>query len=145
MVFNSVEEMWKDATQKIKDENECALALSKRIFKNYTQPIQLSSTTSWEDFASSASHRWETIGLMFSIMGIATRYISHDLPMFKQQGSPDAKSLAITATAVGDICLQLCDSTGVMNDFVVLLLLHHTSLLTSIYGESGMLCACFIW
>ncbi|KAJ5618987.1 Transcription factor [Penicillium lagena] len=136
VIFNSVEEMWKDAKQKIKDDSECALALSKSIFKNYTQPIQLSSTTSWEDFASSASHRWETIGLMFAIMGIATRYISHELPMFKRKGSPDPKSLAITATAVGDICLQLCDSTGVMNDYVVLLLLHHTSLLTTIYGES---------
>jgi chromatin structure-remodeling complex subunit RSC3/30 len=50
----------------------------------------------------------------------------------------DAKSIAITASAVGDICIQFCDNTGIVNDLVSWLLLHQTSLLAVVYGESGM-------
>ena len=54
------------------------------------------------------------------------------------EGAMDAKRFAITATAVGDTCLQFCDSSGIINDIVSWLLLHQTSLLAIVYGESGI-------
>ncbi|KOS43525.1 hypothetical protein ACN38_g5557 [Penicillium nordicum] len=93
----------------------------------------------WEDFQSAAAGRWELIGLLFTLTGLATDWVPHSDRIFMRPNTMDPKSLAITATAVGDICLQFCDSTGIANDIVAWLLLHHTTLLAVVYGESGLL------
>ncbi|KAJ5183839.1 Transcription factor [Penicillium capsulatum] len=135
MILRIIKEMWDDAEEEEPDENQRALLLSKRLFKNHTVPMEVRSDTSWQEFAAIISERWETIGLMFTFTGLAIGYVFGDDPMFKKHGWPESKSVANTAAAVGELCLQFCDSDGVINDVVCWLQLHHTSLLTTVYGD----------
>jgi chromatin structure-remodeling complex subunit RSC3/30 len=138
MVFTVVEEMWNDPDYDGMDLCQQTLMMSKKLFETHARPLEVRPSMSWEDFKSASFGRWEVIGLLFILTGITTDWISHDDPIFTRQGAMDAKKLAITATAVGDTCLQFCDSSGIINDIVSWLLLHQTSLLTIVYGESGM-------
>jgi len=136
LIFTVVEEMWNALEKEEMDTTPRALLMSKRLFETHTRDFEVHPSTTWEEFKVASSGRWETIGLVFILTGLATDLISHDDPMF--MNTMDAKSLAITASAVGDICLQFCDSTGIVNDLVSWLLLHQTTLLAVVYGESGL-------
>ncbi|KAJ5777776.1 hypothetical protein N7520_001022 [Penicillium odoratum] len=139
MLFDTVEKMWYSAEVETEDPKLRALTLSRRIFQSYTRPFDVNKTLSWSEFSSSTSGRWETVGLVFCLTGLATEWLSKEDPLFKQPGSLDPESLATTASTVCDICLQLCDSVGIINDIVTWLLLHHTILLAVVYGEGGWL------
>jgi chromatin structure-remodeling complex subunit RSC3/30 len=137
MVFTIVEEMWNHSDYDGMDLCKKTLLLSRNLFETHTRALEVRPSMSWEDFKTESTGRWEVIGLLFVLTGITTDWISHDDPLFSRQGAVDAKKLAITATAVGDTCLQFCDSSGIINDIVSWLLLHQTSLLAMVYGESG--------
>ena len=136
-ILTSTQKMWDDAQIEESDENKRALLLSKRLFEKYTQPIEVHSDMSWEEFSSAIAGRWETIGLLFTFTGLAMLYVSSDSQMFRKHDWPESKSLSVTAAAVGDVCLQFCDSAGIINDVVCWLLVHHTSLLSTVYGDGG--------
>lgn len=138
MVLTTTEEMWDAITREETDESQRALLLSKRLFEKHTRPIEIHPAMSWAEFASATTGRWETIGLLFTTVGLSLGFTSSEDSMFKQNGWAEAKSVAVTATAVADLCLQFCDSAGIINDLVCSLLLQQTSLLTTVYGESGM-------
>jgi chromatin structure-remodeling complex subunit RSC3/30 len=137
MIFTVVEDMWNSLEREEADTIPRALLLSKRLFETHLQELEIDATTTWEEFTEFASGRWETVGLLFMITGLATDIVSHDHPMFTGMGRMDAKTLATTASSVGEICLQFCDYTGIVNDLVSWLLLHQTTLLALVYGESG--------
>jgi chromatin structure-remodeling complex subunit RSC3/30 len=135
LIFTVVEEMWDSLKQEEMDTSARALLMSRRLFETFTKDFEVHLSTTWEEFKIASSGRWETVGLLFIITGLATDLVPHDDPIFNTM---DAKSIAITASAVGDICIQFCDNTGIVNDLVSWLLLHQTSLLAVVYGESGM-------
>lgn len=139
MILRITKEMWDEAEKEESDENQRALLLSRRLFENYTEPMEIRPETSPHEFASIIAGRWETVGLLFTFTGIAMGYVFGDDPMFKKHGWPESKSMANTAAAVGDLCLQFCDSAGIMNDVVCWLHLQHTSLLSTVYGDGGKL------
>jgi chromatin structure-remodeling complex subunit RSC3/30 len=113
-----------------------ALSLARELFQNGVTPVDIRSDMALPEYISGISNRWETIGLLFSIAGLATSLIPYDDPIWRHV---DPKSLANHATAVGDICVQFCDYLGVVDDDpLVWLLLHHTALLSVVYGDSGM-------
>jgi chromatin structure-remodeling complex subunit RSC3/30 len=136
MIFDVVEDMWSSLEDEELGTGPRAFVLSKRLFETYTRPLQVSSSMIWEDFQSVASGRWEVIGLLFTLTGLATDMVSHNDPIFTDR--MDAKSLAVTATVVGDICLQFCDSCGIVNDIVSWLLQHQLALLVIVYGGNGL-------
>ncbi|KAJ5970092.1 uncharacterized protein N7479_000010 [Penicillium vulpinum] len=137
MIFTVVEKMWNSLENEGMDTNERALFLSKKLFETHSRGLEVHPSMTWEDFQSAAAGRWELIGMIFTLTGLATDWVPHSDPIFMRQNTMDPKSLAITATAVGDICLQFCDSSGIVNDIVGWLLLHQVSLLAIVYGESG--------
>lgn len=137
MVLRVTKEMWEDTEKKESDEYQRALLLSRRLFQNHTEPMEVRPGTSWHEFATIITGRWETVGLLFTITGLATGYVFGDHPMYKKHGWPESKSMANTAASVGDLCLQFCDSAGIINDVVCWLQLHHTSLLSIVYGDGG--------
>lgn len=139
MVFTAAENMWNSLETKDMDTNQRAFFLSKRLFETHNRALEVHSSMTWEEFQTAAAGRWELIGLLFTLTGLATDWVPHSDRIFMRQNTMDASSLAITATAVGDICLQFCDSTGIVNDIVGWLLLHQTTLLAIVYGESGLL------
>lgn len=139
MIFTVAEKMWSSLETEGMNTNQRAFFLSKRMFETHSRAFEVHPAMTWEDFQSAAAGRWELIGLLFTLTGLATDWVPHNDRIFMRQDTMDAKSLAITATAVGDICLQFCDSTGIVNDIVGWLLLHQVTLLAIVYGESGLL------
>lgn len=140
MLLSTTENMWNSVQREEAHEYERESLLSRKLFEMQTQPMEIHSDMSWSEFASAAAGRWETIGLLFTVIGLAIEYLPCDHPVHcvKQDGQADAESIKVTATAVGNICLQFCSGAGIVNDIVCWLLLHHTSLLTTVYGDSGM-------
>lgn len=137
LIFDLMEEMWGPSQKDTVDQSIHALQLSKQMFQTHARPFEISPDMSWSEFKHLLSGRWETVGLMFCITGLSTEWLSEDNEVFKHSESTDLRSLAITASAVSDICLQLCDSAGIINDIVCWLLMHHTTLLATVYGDSG--------
>jgi chromatin structure-remodeling complex subunit RSC3/30 len=145
MIFDIMEEMWCLLQSDPIDKNIHALKLSKEMFQTHARPFKTPANMPWSDFKHALSGRWETVGLMFCITGLSTEWLSEDDPIFQQPGSTDPRSLATMASAVSDICLQFCDGAGIINDIVCWLLMHQTTLLTTVYGDSGkimFLCLC---
>ncbi|KAJ5779910.1 hypothetical protein N7457_005070, partial [Penicillium paradoxum] len=136
MVFTVVENMWNSLENDRKDTNTRALLMSQRLFETHSRVLEVHPSMTWQEFQSATSGRWELVGLLFTLTGLATDWVPHDDPVFKRRDTMDPKSLAITATAVGDICLQFCDINGIVNDLVSWLLLHQVILLGIVYGES---------
>lgn len=56
----------------------------------------------------------------------------------------DPKELTIQAIAVlvSDACIQFSDNSGIVNDPASWLLLHHTILLSHVYGDGGRPTCC---
>lgn len=111
-----------------------ALTLAGQFFENGAKSVDTHPDMTLSEYISSISNRWETIGVLFSLTGLATSLIPFDDPVWKRA---DPKSFANQATAVGDICLQFCDYLGTVNDPLIWLLLHHTAVLSLVYGDSG--------
>ncbi|KAF9253849.1 transcriptional regulator family: Fungal Specific TF [Penicillium roqueforti] len=136
MVFTLVENMWNSPETEGMNTNQRAFFLSKKLFETHSRALDVYPSMTWENFQSAAAGRWELIGLLFTLTGLATDWVPHSDRVFMRPNMMDPKSLAVTATAVGDICLQFCDSTGIVNDIVAWLLLHQVTLLAIVYGES---------
>ncbi|KAK9847839.1 hypothetical protein MYU51_018239 [Penicillium brevicompactum] len=137
MVLTVVEEMWNSYEREEMDTMPRAVLMSRRLFETHTRSFDITSSTTWEEFQITASGRWETIGLLFTLVGVATDLVSHDHPLFTDPDAMDASTLANTASAVGDICLQFCDNSGIINDIVSWMLLHQITLLGVVYGEGA--------
>lgn len=137
MVMTVVEDMWNSYEKEEIDRIPRAVLMSRRLFETHTRPFEITSSTTWEEFQTASSGRWETIGLLFTLAGVATDLVSHDHPLFTGPDAMDANTLANTASAVGDICLQFCDSSGIINDIVSWVLVHQLALLGVVYGEGG--------
>ncbi|KAI3234256.1 hypothetical protein CBS147310_4733 [Penicillium roqueforti] len=131
--------MWNSPETEGMNTNQRAFFLSKKLFETHSRALDVYPSMTWENFQSAAAGRWELIGLLFTLTGLATDWVPHSDRVFMRPNMMDPKSLAVTATAVGDICLQFCDSTGIVNDIVAWLLLHQVTLLAIVYGESGSL------
>ncbi|KAJ5917134.1 hypothetical protein N7466_010688 [Penicillium verhagenii] len=71
MILGQTEEMWSSVQCDEADETKQTLLLSKRLFEKQTQPIDIHSETRWTEFVSSVTGRWETLGLLFTLIGLA--------------------------------------------------------------------------
>lgn len=136
LILSHTEEMWDSVQREEADESKQMLLLSRRLFEKQTRPIYLDSDTTCKEFVSSIAGRWETIGLLFTLVGVASNAVLRE-PNETFDALGDAESIKVTAVAAGDLCLQFCQSAGIINDIVCSLLLHHTSLLTIVYGDGG--------
>lgn len=134
-VLEGVEDMWKAVHEEEPDEDKCMLLLSKKLFTRTMEPLIITPHMSWKEWARASNGRWEAVGLLLTIVGISTRP-SICSPLTESNWS-DKHSIAVAAAGLGDLCLQFCDSVGVVNDMVCWLLLYHTMLLTIVYGDSG--------
>ncbi|KAJ5660607.1 hypothetical protein N7507_007058 [Penicillium longicatenatum] len=134
LILSHTEEMWDSVQREEADETKRTLLLSRRLFEKQTQPIDLHSETTCTEFVTSIAGRWETIGLLLTLVGAAANAVLRD-PDEKYDALGDAESIKVTAMAAGDLCLQFCQSAGIINDIVCSLLLHHTALLTIVYGD----------
>jgi chromatin structure-remodeling complex subunit RSC3/30 len=136
LILSHTEEMWDSVQRDEADETKQTLLLSRRLFEKQTQPIDLHPDTTCTEFVSSITGRWETIGLLFTLVGaVSNAILRENDDKYEELG--DAESIKVSAVAAGDLCLQFCQSAGIINDIVCSLLLHHTFLLTIVYGDGG--------
>lgn len=119
------------------EDEESAVRLSMELFKNGITNVEVSSSMTYRDYISRITCRWETIGALFSIIGLATRFMPYVDPDFFQGEQYDPEGLVVTVTTAADVCLQLCDNTGLVNDPLSWLLLNQTSLLALVHGDLG--------
>ncbi|KAJ5937502.1 Transcription factor [Penicillium verhagenii] len=136
MILSQTEEMWNSVQCDEADETKQTLLLSKRLFEKQTQPINLHSETTWIEFVSSVTGRWETLGLLFTLIGLAADSTPRDSDD-KYHELDGLEGIGQTAVKVGDLCLQFCENAGIVNDIVCSLLLHHVCLLTAVYGDGS--------
>lgn len=140
MILTGAEDMWKSIQQEEPDESQQTLLMSRRLFEKQTEAMEINSDMTWTEFAMAAKGRWETIGLLFTAIGLASEldYIPNER-VSNPQGlaRDDIEGFTVTATAVADLCLQFCDSAGIVNDIVCWLLMSHVALLTVVYGDGG--------
>lgn len=119
------------------EDEGSALRLSMELFKNGSANVEVNSSMTYRAYISRVTCRWETIGALFSIIGLAARFMPYVDPLFFQGEKHDPEGLVLTLTTAADVCLQLCDNTGLVNDPLSWVLVHHTSLLALVYGDLG--------
>lgn len=121
------------------DSQSRLLVLSQRLFDGTTGELVTHAEMTLDEYLVALAGRWEAIGLILTLSGICAAHTTVDDPPFPDLGfsATDHKNLGILATAGGDLCLQFCESVGVMSDPLGWLLLRHFHLLTMVCGDHG--------
>ena len=121
------------------DPQSRLLVLSQRLFEGTTGDLVTHAEMTLEEYLVALAGRWEAIGFILTLSGICAAHTTADDPPFHGLGfsETDHKNLGILATAGGDLCLQFCESVGVMSDPLGWLLLRHIHLLTLVCGDHG--------
>lgn len=116
------------------------LAWSERLFENSAKPITIHQSTTFSDYFFSIAPRWESIGLLFTWVGVASVMIPDDHEILRSEDGTiiDVQKLRFFAADVSEICLGFCDSVGTMSEPLVWLLLQQTILLAEVHGDTGM-------
>ncbi|KAH8688994.1 putative C6 transcription factor [Talaromyces proteolyticus] len=135
LIFTSVRQMLDDAIEDESDPLPSLRRLSKCIFENCSQPVNIYLNMTPPEFFGAMPRKWEVIGLMFSIIGSSACLLPQS--DFKMHGAPslDRNGLAVVCVSAGEICLRFCDNAGVISEQLSWVLLSHTSLLTFLYGD----------
>ncbi|KAJ5399819.1 hypothetical protein N7465_010308 [Penicillium sp. CMV-2018d] len=119
------------------DPQSRILVLSQRLFEGTIGELVTHAEMTLEEYLVTLAGRWEAIGFILTLSGIYAAHTTADDPPFHGLGfsGTDHKNLGILATAGGDLCLQFCESVGVMSDPLGWLLLRHIHLLTLVCGD----------
>ncbi|EED22275.1 chromatin structure remodeling complex protein RSC3, putative [Talaromyces stipitatus ATCC 10500] len=89
------------------------------------------------EYMSLIAARWETIGLLFAVLGTATFHIPDDDPVFTHNPwNIDRRQLRNISVAVSEICCQFCNHSGFTSDPLCWLVTQQTVLLTLMAGKS---------
>ena len=121
------------------DQQSRLLVLSRRLFEGTAREIVTYAEMTLDEYLVALAGRWEAIGFILTMSGICAAHTTVDDPPFHGLGfsATDHKNLGILATAGGDLCIQFCESVGVMSNSLGWLLLRHLHLLTLVCGDHG--------
>ncbi|KAJ5419501.1 uncharacterized protein N7487_003051 [Penicillium crustosum] len=135
---NSMEQMYDCAVRNSQDTHASLATLSRQIFVNTSEDIQTHSTMNFSEYFDSITARWETIGLVFALLGTALFHTPDDDPIFTHRNpwKLEKSQLRNIATAVGEICCQFCSSAGTTSDPFCWLTTQQIVLLSSMFGDS---------
>jgi chromatin structure-remodeling complex subunit RSC3/30 len=130
---------WMPHGIKTKNRKSRLRAWSKHIFDNSASTLSSHRDITVSEYFAAATTRWDTIGLIFSWVGITTMLIpdGHECLRLENGAAVDKHELRMLALEVSENCLGFCDKLGTMSDFVSWLLLQHTVLLLETFGDSG--------
>jgi chromatin structure-remodeling complex subunit RSC3/30 len=136
---NSMEQMYDCAVRDSQDTHTSLATLSHQIFVNTSKDIQTQSTMDFSEYFNSITARWETIGLVFGLLGTALFHTPDDDPIFTHRNpwKLEKSQLRIIATAVCEICCQFCSSAGTTSDPFCWFTTQQLVLLSSMFGDSG--------
>ncbi|KAJ5603347.1 hypothetical protein N7537_006303 [Penicillium hordei] len=110
---DSVEQMYDCA-----DTHASLATLSRQIFVNTSKDVRTYPTMNLPEYFDSIATRWETIGLVFSLLGTALFHTPDDDPIFTHRNpwKLEKSQLRTIATAIGEICCQFCNGAGTTSD-----------------------------
>ncbi|KAL4939787.1 hypothetical protein BDV06DRAFT_230811 [Aspergillus oleicola] len=135
---DSMERMYDSAVCRSENTNASLLTLSRQIFINSSEGIDTHSGMNLSDYLDSISAGWETVGLVFVLLGTALFHIADDDPIFTHRNpwkvaKDQLRSISIT---IGELCYQFCNSAGTVNDPFCWLMTQQLVLITAMFGDS---------
>ncbi|OQE12665.1 hypothetical protein PENVUL_c001G03220 [Penicillium vulpinum] len=135
---DSMEQMYDCAVRNSQDTHASLALLSRRIFVNTSKDVRTHPTMNVSEYFDSITPRWETIGLVFALLGTALFHTPDDDPIFTHRNpwKLEKRQLRNIATAIGEICCQFCNGAGTTSDSFCWLMTQQIVLLTSMYGDS---------
>ncbi|EED14310.1 conserved hypothetical protein [Talaromyces stipitatus ATCC 10500] len=132
-----MEKVYGSAIQGSSDTQASLLRLSYEIFTNTMERIAVTQTMTIVEYMSLIAARWETIGLLFAVLGSVTFHIPADDPVFTNNPwNIDRKQLRSISIANSEICSQFCNSSGLISDPLCWLMTQQTVLLTLVAGKN---------
>ncbi|KGO43780.1 Transcription factor, fungi [Penicillium expansum] len=137
-LFNSMEQMYDCAVRNSQDTHASLATLSRQICVNTSKDIRTHPKMNVSEYFNSIAPRWETIGLVFALLGRALFRTPDDDPIFTHRNpwKLEKGQLRNIATAIGDICCQFCNSAGTTSDPFCWLIIQQLVLLNSTFGDS---------
>ncbi|KAL4974591.1 putative Zn(II)2Cys6 transcription factor [Aspergillus desertorum] len=114
------------------------LEWSRLIFRNTAATIETNATTTLSEYILQIAPKWETIGLIFALLGTATYQINPDDAVLRRDGIPgnDKQGLRKIAIAVSGMCLQFCNKVSVMSEPWCWAAIHHTVFMIEMHGSN---------
>ncbi|PKY07637.1 putative Zn(II)2Cys6 transcription factor [Aspergillus campestris IBT 28561] len=111
---------------------------SRLVFRNTVATIETDPAMTLSEYVAQTTPRWETIGLIFALVGTATYRISPGEAVLTRDGIPgkDRHGLRKIAVAVSDMCLQFCNKVGVISDPLCWAAVQHTVFIIDMHGSN---------
>ena len=121
------------------DRHARLLEWSRTVFCNTAATTETYPAMTLSEYVSKITSKWETVGLIFALIGAATYQIAPDEAVFKRDAIPgkDKQELRKTAIAVSDMCLQFCNKAGAISDPLCWAAIQHTVLMMEMHGSNG--------
>ena len=137
-ICDLVEEMFSTVPGHLDPQSQL-LVLSRRLFEGTTRELVTHKALTYDEYLVTLAGRWEAIGFIFIMSGTCAAHTTVDDTLFRGLGLSveDHRNLGILAIAGSDLCLQFCNSMGVMGETLAWLLLQHVHLLTLVCGDFG--------
>ncbi|KAJ5383265.1 hypothetical protein N7517_001176 [Penicillium concentricum] len=135
---DSMEKMYDCAVCNSQNTHASLATLSHQIFVNTSKDIQTYPTMNFYEYFDLVTPRWETIGLVFALLGASLFHTPDDDPVFTHRNpwKLEKSQLRNVATAISDICCQFCNSAGITSDPFCWLTTQQIVLLSLMFGES---------
>ncbi|KXT13365.1 hypothetical protein AC579_2946 [Pseudocercospora musae] len=111
-------------------------SLAAAIWCNTQRSLTCSKNTTLQEWASAATGdqlRWETIGLLLSIIGLLSASLPPWDTVFK--ASYDRNELMHTTLKLVEICIDLSERSGARNELLLCLLYERTVMISGIQGD----------
>ncbi|KAL4962719.1 putative chromatin structure remodeling complex protein RSC3 [Aspergillus stella-maris] len=134
----SIKRMYDSAVRGSNDSLGPLTNLSHRIFGNTSEPIETLAELGVIEYFDMIAARWETVGLLFALLGTALFYIADNNPIFTHRNPSGIRKdeLSRLCTAICGICCQFCSAAGTTTDAFCWFTTQHLVLLTAIFGDN---------
>jgi chromatin structure-remodeling complex subunit RSC3/30 len=118
------------------------LAWSRAIFQNTARAIDTHPEMTLSEYVALITARWDTIGLVFALLGTATYQINQHHSVLKREGMPgkDKHGLRKIAMAASDMCIQFTQNLGTMSDPLFWATIQRSVFLFKMHGFAGKRC-----
>ncbi|KAL4736280.1 hypothetical protein BDV11DRAFT_207759 [Aspergillus similis] len=105
------------------------LEWSRLVFRNTAATIETYPAMTLSEYVSQIAPKWETVGLIFALMGTATYQLAPGEAVLKRDRIPGKDKQ-------GDMCLQFCNKLGAISDPLCWATIQHTVFMIEMHGSN---------
>ncbi|RDW82214.1 hypothetical protein BP6252_03326 [Coleophoma cylindrospora] len=141
MIRHAISTLWSTFGDELKEPRapEKLATIVEVFLENEETPILDPPTDGmeWLNTFLGAKLRFESLGLLFTFLGMAYHSLQDDDPVFRDPSNNgrDRKQTAWRMVECADLCLKMCDCTDTVNEIVVALLLNLLILESNCAGD----------